>query len=1198
VIHATALLRDGQSKALDGVPVTAILTRPDGVEYSRHLSNGGMAGGHVFTLPLATSVPRGVWRLALFADLDAPALASERVLVEDFVPERIDYDLTLPEGLLRPQDVPRLEIEARYLFGAPGADLPVEGEVRIRSVDRLADFPGYRFGRYDAETTRYTDGFGSLRTDEQGKVGIALPLTAGSDDLRPRQASVTVRIAEGSGRPVERRIDREVAPGGPLVGLKPLFDGVVAEGTNAAFSIISLGKDLKPVPMEVSWTLNRVTTRYQWYRLYGNWNWERFTTRKAVARGSATLGKAPVEIEAPVDWGRYELVVERSDGTYTASSVDFYSGWYAPADTSSTPDTLELSLDQPGYKIGDTAQLRLVPRYAGKALITVLSNRVIHMQAVNVSEGENLIDLAVTEDWGAGAYVTASVIRPMDVSAGQNPARALGLAHAAIDPGARKLAVTIKAPEHSAPRGPLEAVVKVDGVADGQEAWVTVAAVDVGILNLTSFKSPDPADHYFGQRRLGVDIRDVYGRLIDGLDGAMGNVRSGGDAGASMRMDSPPPTEDLVAFFSGPVAVENGQAKVRFDIPEFNGTVRLMAVAWSPTAVGGDDADVLVRDPVVVTASLPRFLSPGDTSRMLLEIVHTEGPAGTMPLEVTADGLTLGANLPGAVTLTEKGTARVVVPVSASDVGDHSLTVALTTPDGQRLEKTLAIGVRVNDPETSVTRRFSLAAGATFTMDQDVFAGFRMDSAEAVLSAGPLGQLDAPGMIAALNRYPYGCTEQVTSQAMPMLYLSSVATAMGIGGQPKIDTFVDRAITKVLTRQSSNGSFGLWRAESGDFWLDAYVTDFLSRARVSGYQVPHLAMRNALDNLRNRVAYAADFDDGGEEIAYALMVLAREGQANMGDLRYYADQKADAFGTVLAQAQLGAALATYGDQTRADLMFARAARRVVASFGTQEAPVLRADYGSTLRDTAGLLSLAVASGSSAVNTEVLTRRLGDPGRPLSTQEQTWTLLAAHAMVRDPALSGLTVDGAPVAGPFVKRLDGADLTPMRITNTSSVPTDVTLTTLGVPLTPEPAGGYGYAIERAYYDMDGKPVEGALKMGSRMVVVLTVRPAEKTGARLMVNDPLPAGFEIDNPNLLRSGDIRALDWLKPNSAEHSEFRTDRFLAAINWRGDKPFRLAYIVRAVSPGNFHHPAASVEDMYRPQYRARTDTGRAVIAE
>jgi hypothetical protein len=178
-------------------------------------------------------------------------------------------------------------------------------------------------------------------------------------------------------------------------------------------------------------------------------------------------------------------------------------------------------------------------------------------------------------------------------------------------------------------------------------------------------------------------------------------------------------------------------------------------------------------------------------------------------------------------------------------------------------------------------------------------------------------------------------------------------------------------------------------------------------------------------------------------------------------------------------------------------------------------------------------------------------------------------------------------------------DGLDLQPLTVTNTSSQPTQITLTTEGVPAGATEARGYGYRIKRSYYTVEGEQVDlSSVKTGDRLVTVLSIYPAEKGGARLMVNDPLPAGFEIDNPNLLRQGDIRGMEWLDPVEGEHSEFRADRFLTAVNWRSDQPFDLAYIVRAISPGEFNHPAAVVEDMYRPEYRANTASGRLVIAQ
>ncbi|MCM2562582.1 alpha-2-macroglobulin family protein [Lutimaribacter sp. EGI FJ00015] len=1193
VIHATALARDGQAQAITGLPLTAILTRPDGVEYSRHLSAEDVAGGHVFALPVAASAPRGSWSLDIKADPDAPALASTSVLVEDFLPERIEFDLALPDGPLSPRAVGAVTIDARYLFGAPAADLGVTGTMHIMPSRSRDAHPGYLFGRHDDPFRGRSTSIGDARTDAQGRARLSLEFPDTQDYTGPSSARLDVSVTEGSGRPVERSITRELAAANPMIGIRPGFDDVLPQGAAATFSLIATNEALP-----VEWSLNRVVTRYQWYSQNGDWRWEPVTDRTRVAEGTTTLSEAPTTISAPVDWGRYELVVESAQGAYTASSVDFHAGWYAPANPATTPDMLEVSLDKPGYAPGETAQLRVVPRASGKALITVMSNRLISMQAVELAEGENLIDLPVTDDWGAGVYVAAQAIRPMDMAAGRNPARALGLAHASVDPGDKLLQVSIDAPERADPRGPLRAAVHIDGLAEGETAHVTLAAVDVGILNLTRFDAPDPAGHYFGQRRLGVEIRDVYGRLIDGLNGALGQVRSGGDAGSRMQMQSPPPTEHLVAYFTGPVTVDaEGRAQVAFDLPDFNGTVRLMAVAWSPRAVGQAQADVVVADPVVVTASLPRFLAPGDDSRMLLEIVHANGPVGRMGLDVTADGLTLDAgSIPSEVELAAQGKATLSVPITAGEVGDHSLRVALTTPDGRQLVKTLTLGVRANDPPVSQTRQVALDPGQTLSFDADVLANFRPGTGQAVLSAGPLAQLDVPGLMAQLDRYPYGCTEQVASQALPLLYLSSVADPLGLGDGARIDVRIAQAVERILTRQSSSGAFGLWRADSGDFWLDAYVTDFLSRARARGHDVPDVAFRAALDNLRNRVNYAPDFDQGGEALAYALHVLAREGAAAMGDLRYYADEKAQAFATPLAAAQLGAALAAYGDQTRADAMFGVAARKMAPRLGTDTAPVWRSDYGTNLRDAAGLLALASEAGSTMIDRPALAAHLGRNTAGMSTQEAAWTLMAARALVDDPA-NGLLLNGQPAPDLLVRRFAQDLGQPLSLANEGDAPVRVTLTTLGVPAQPEPAGGYGYSITRSYYDLDGAQIDPArVAAGTRMVAVLQITPFQETGARLIVDDPLPAGFEIDNPNLLRSGDIRGLDWLEPAGAEHSEFRADRFVAAVDWRSPDPFRLAYILRATTPGRYHHPAATVEDMYRPQYRARTDTGAVQV--
>lgn len=1208
-VFATILARDERAEALSGLPLTAIVKRPDGVEFSRALLDDQGAGGRVLTLALPNAAQRGAWNIQIHTDPDKPALVAQKFLVEDLIPERIDFDLTFETAPVSVDGTPRLAIDAKYLYGAPAGGLGIEIETRVSPAPGFEGYKDYRFGSHEDYVPNRTEFTGDAITDPDGFAQIDLMLPSGLSTSKPLKIDAIVRIREGSGRPVERQISQPMMPGGTLIGIKPLFDDVAPENAAVGFDVLAIDRALNQTALpRVAWVINRVRTRYQWYESYGNWNYEPVTTRTRVANGEIALGTdGPTRIEAGVEWGRYELKLETIDGEHLAASTEFWAGWYAPVSATDTPDTLEIGLDRDGYAIGDKAQVRIVPRHAGIALVSVMSNRLIAMKAVPVTAGENIIALDVTEEWGAGAYVSASVIRPMDVAAGHNPARAIGLSWAAVDPGDHQLSARFtNAPEVS-PRATMTAELEVTGARSGEQVYATIAAVDVGILNLTGFKSPDPSGHYFGQRKLGMELRDVYGRLIDGLMGDPGQMRSGGDGPLADKLQSPPPTDELVAYFSGPLMVgADGKVTAEFDVPEFNGTIRLMAVVWSETGVGQAAMDVLARDPIVLTASLPRFLAPYDESRMLLEIAHASGPEGLVEVDLRAtSGLYIDTSaIPSRLRFTKNERKVFEVPINAPVGGDPEITVTMTIPDGSVLTKTLTLPVRANDPEIARTQRVSLADGDTFTLDKNVFAGLMPGTGRATLAVGPLARFDAPGLLSALDRYPYGCTEQITSKALPLLYFESVADAMGLSVQRNITTRVNQAIAEVLSNQASNGSFGLWRPESGDLWLDSYVSDFLSRARGKGFVIPAQAFRLAMDNLRNRVNYASDFENGGTDIAYALMVLAREGAANIGDMRYYADTKSNDFRTPLALAQLGTALAYYGDQRRADKMFREAGARLEAARNQKEDHVWRSDYGTHLRDTAAVLTLAVEAGTEVLDQTRLANRitpetLGDITR--STQENMWSLMAANALIDDLETGAFLMNGKPVEGPLVEVLDartGADRS-VEVLNQSGKSAETILTTFGIPEDPEPASGNGYTIDRFYFTMDGKPITPErLALNERLVVVVKVTPQRYSEARLIVNDPLPAGLEIDNPNLLRSGDVSALDWIKLNvDPRNVEFRSERFIAAVDWSSKEPFQLAYIVRAISPGSFHHPAAAVEDMYRPQFRARTGVGRVNIA-
>ncbi len=1205
-VNATVLARDADARALENLPLTAVILRPDGVEATRLPATPAGAGGSVVAWAIPGNAPRGTWRMELRTEADGPALATARLLVEDFLPERIDFTPHLPEGPAKAGDRLDLTLAAHWLFGAPAANLPVEGTLRLSPTRELAGFDGYVFGRQDDETAPVTDSLPAGTTDAQGNYQTRIELPA-AETLGPRPvaAEVVLDIREGAGRPVERSETRVVMPEAPVIGIKPLFEGdTVAEGSEARFALVAVGPDLKPAAAPVRWVLNRIDTDYQWYSLDGQWNWEAITTRSRVNEGVAEPGAAPAEISAPVEWGQYELVAEPASGQGGQSSTQFYAGWGAVANSGTeTPDRLQVVLDRPAYRSGDTARVTVEAASDGLGLVSVLSNRLVSLQTVALKAGENRLDLPVTDDWGAGVYVTVSAIRPLgEAKAGNRaPVRALGLAHAAVDPGDRKLAASLQAPAEARPRGMVPVTLKVEGAA-GETVQATVAAVDQGILNLTRFQPPNPSDHYFGQRRLGVGLRDLYGRLILSSGAPDGALREGGDA-MSGNAEAPPPTEKLMSWFSGPVTVgADGTATIDVPVGDFNGEVRVMAVVWSGKGVGQADASILVRDPVVMTVTAPAFLAPGDRAQVGLRLTHASGPAGEVRLAVEqTGGPALTTALPkDSVTLAEKAEAQVQMPVEAGDaLGNANLRLTLTTPDGQALSKDITIPVALNEADIQRQDRLVVEPGQSVTLPASLTENM-LPGALLTASVGPYARLDVAGALARLSRYPYGCTEQLTSGALPLLYLPSLAALEGVDGGDSAGQ-VQKAITQILTRQGSNGGFGLWSADSGDLWLEAYVTDFLSRARAAGHQVPDTAFKLAIDNLRNRANYATEPGAASAEenaaLAYALAVLARERAATVGDLRYYADTAAGSFSTPMGAANLGAALASYGDQGRADRMFTQA--RNLLNLGAPEPQVFRSDYGTRLRDATAVLALAAEAKSEAVDQTGLTTQVAqrialaeEDGRSLSTQESLWTVMAAQAL--SGSTPPVTLNGVALTRP-VTGLPDADAA---IANTGDRALEVTLTATGKPAGPVAAGGKGYGISRNYYSIEGEPLDPAdLTQGTRMVVELRIAPQAEGGGRLIVADPLPAGWEIDNPNLLRAGDVSALDWLEgETSADMTEFRADRFAAALTWTSAEPFRLVYIARAVTPGSFRHPAASVEDMYRPEFRAWSDSGTVTV--
>lgn len=1205
--YVTTLLRDPRGVAVTGMPLTLVVRRPDGMEYRRQVVQDQGAGGRALSVPLLSGAPVGTWRVQAYSDPKRPAIGEVTFLVEDYVPERLAIELAPKEKAITSGQNAEIDVDVRYLYGAPGADLTVSGDIAIRRAkgSAIPGFEGYTVGLTDEAIEPMRTEFESDTTNEEGKVTLSIPVKEPETNV-PMEAEFQISAAETGGRAVTRTIVMPILPKGNAVGIKALFnENEIGNGDTAKFAVIlATGQGKRLARSGLKWQLSRITRNYQWFFKDGRWAYEGIKISRRVADGEiATSETAVAEIVAKVGWGNYRLEVRASGADDAESALDFTVGYVADA-KADTPDVLEVSLDKSGYAAGETMQVRLNSRFTGKATLAVISDRVAHIETIDVAEGGKTVSLKVGEDWGAGAYLVAMAHRPLDEAAKRMPGRALGLAWFGIGREARKIGVALNAPPQMRPRQAMKLPITLSNLKAGEEAYVTVAAVDVGILNLTRYKSPNPTGHFFGQRQLSGEMRDLYGYLIDGMQGAKGAIRSGGDAAPEAKGERP--TQEPLARYSGVVKVNaDGTVPIEFEIPAFNGTVRVMAVAWAAGKTGEAEADVIVRDPIVVQPTVPRFLALGDKSQFHIDINNVEGATGDYVLDVDLRG-------PVSVTLDpalrkihlEKGKkVSFALPVIAAGLGTAELDLTLKG-GGESLNQSVRVNVKPSAPSIVDRTVRPLASGQSLEVSSDLLASFVPKSGSVAVSVSPFAALDVPSLLAALDRYPYGCTEQTVSRAMPLLYVNNLATMESLALDENANKRIEAAIERVLSRQGANGGFGLWSisTDRGDIWLDAFVTDFLTRARERNIAVPQTAFMLALDRLRNKVVNSTEFNaEDRAGIAYALYVLARNGRPVMGDLRYIVDNKLGEFNLPMAKAQLGAALALLGDRGRADTAYASALEALQT---TKETLTYRSDYGSLLRDGAGVLAL-LAEGNAEKARIARVASIVDQARSAkrytSTQEQNWMVLAAQALSKEAANFRLTVNGAEHRGAFYRNLPEASLAgkPLVIRHDGQGEARVILSVSGIPTTPTPAVNEGYSIQRKIFTLAGEEVApNEIRQNERYLVTLEVDSAPRRGGRLLVVDPLPAGLEIENPKLTGASAEGLSFFSNRTEPDHAESRDDRFVAAFNRHGGEkePIRVGYLVRAVTPGTYVHPAGIVEDMYRPELFGRTAFGALTV--
>jgi len=1249
--NVSVLPRDLDGRMLTPAPLTATIKRPDGrvVQTTLWQPNKDLVGYVERAIDLPLDAQTGSWLLELRVDPASRAPdASWKFQVEEFLPERMKMALTSEQEVLSPDEELTVDVQGDYLYGAPAAGNRLLSTFQVKR-DRFAlaqQWPGFIFGDVADDSRRTFGELPEAALDDKGYAQLEVnPNTAGTHS--PMKVRVSASLLESGGRPVVRSIERSVWPADKLIAVRPQFDSDVArEGAPAGFEVIRVNAQGKVEPLaQAQMRLFREERQYYWrFDDQRGWN-SGYTETEELLDSREIALKDRSQLTVPVKWGRYRLEIADPE-TGETMRYRFYAGWNAQdADSmGNRPDRVQMKLEGVPAKPGDTVKVTLTPPHDGQALVTVEGDRMLWSKWVSVKATGTEVEIPVDKDWKRhDLYVAAAVFRPGSEGDRVTPARALGLAFLPIASADRKLDVKLTAPPKAVPETKTTVRVKVDG-AQGKQATVTLSAVDVGILNINQYATPNPLDYFFGKHRYAPELLDMYGKLIEKMDGTKGKLKWGGDA--AMRGDSKslPKKVKLVDLFSGPVTLNaQGEADIPLDLPDFNGTLRLMAVAFTADNYGSTDTEMVVAAPIVAELNTPRFITPGDQAAIALDVSNLSGSDQKITIKLEAlDPLAIPD---GVRTLTLKDKQRTTLRFNATTTGSYGLGLIRLTVDGQgagkpvHLVRESVLQVQPAYAGERQVRRLRLNPGETNAAQASWVSSYYPDSALVSVTVSNRPPFNVNRLVEGLLAYPYGCTEQTISRALPWVLIDAdVAKQYGLKphSQAERAAQVSNAIARLSGMRNAVGSYNLWGGStSRDVWLTAYAVGFLQDARDKGFEVPEATLDRSRQwlleqvqqtsngfgtwsvNLRRNVE--AGRIDGSDAnilredhrrfagLATAVLALARDKKAPLATVRQLFDNYQERARSPLPLIQLAAAFKLMGDEGRMKSALDAAMTREYG-FPRRDYNAYYdewlGDYGSSVRDYSLAYALANQYGLKHDRLEnlltQLTARLGNRSY-LSTQERMSLLLAARVMGGDkstPWSAALLVNGAR------KELDGgksdqmvsvpaADLANTQIINTGSQSLFVEYDIQGSPtVAPKPRNDV-IQLKRGWYRPDGRPWDGGNLQTGDMLVVWVQASANQVIPDALIEDRVPAGFEVENLNLSQSpemqewtiGGRRVAEAMSDSNIKHREFRDDRYVAAVSL-GRGKVDVFYLVRVVTPGRYAVPSTVAEDMYRPEIR------------
>ena len=1218
--------RDPQLRIPPEFPLTLRVIAPDARVFHEERVTSGANGMAEARLDIPDWAPTGTYQVNLLLDAQT-SIGSLPLRVEDFIPDRMKVDLALrvdgeERKLARPGESLTLDVTAMTLFGPPAAGRDTRAAVNLaRAEVDLPEWKGWSFGDPDEKVAVRGIPLGAQTTDAAGRTSWTIALPRIENYHGWLRADAEVEVTElGGGRSIGGRRSILVSPVTNLVGIRRSGkrDSDYEEPNKPIpFDVVLLDLDGKPV---ASKTTTATIFRRKWRTVLtkdaqGRYRYQSEYDEEPLETRALALAAAADTVSFRVDrHGNYRLQVEdRETGAKSSLLFDVYGWGYAPW-AMSAPEKVTLRLDRDTYSPGDVAKVQVEAPFAGLMLLTLERDKVFRRQWVRLDSNSAVVDVPVDAVLQPNAYVVATLLRPLDSLESHAPARAFGAVPLFVNRASATLAVEVDAPAVMRPRTKLAVRVRVPG--SGPRTMLTVAAVDEGILQITDFATPSPLDFYFQRRRLSVDSHDIWSLLLPEFH-ALAESKTGGDAEVRRKNLNPISVRRVkpVALWSGVLPASSSWRTIELDVPEFNGALRIMAVAAGEKKFGSAEAVTRVRDPIVLSPNLPRFLAPGDEIVVPVQVYNglpeATGASASIDVEAHLSGpvqLAAGSDARQSPSVERGKEALCVFRAQAKDSVGKATFELTGAAAGERVSVKTELAVRPPRPFEVIASGGTVREGSpqTVALTGDFYAG--TTHAKVTVSGLPVAQV-ASGL-SYLLRYPYGCLEQTTSSCFPLLYFADIARELAPDAFGSEDAlyFVNSGIDRIVAMHVSGGGFSYWpggtEAESNP-WASVYATHFLVEARRKDFVVPDRVLDETLGYLA-QVARSGDgpefrrWSSGTKQAvrAYAVYVLALAGRPEKGAMEKLRHEEFDAAQPAALYHVAGAYGLTGNLQMMHDLLPSSVVEGPDAH-DTGRAWSSRARHEAVMLDV-----LATVEPTHRQVAELVGKLLGraDNGRWRSTQENGWAFLALGKVIAN--VGGLDVAGeVSVGGKVVGTFDrngavfsGADDWTGKSVEIRARGKGIAYWSVlheGVPRGAEVRDVTdGLVVTREYRTIDGQPIDlAAIPQGQVVVAKLTLASGSGTVENVVVADLVPAGLEIENPRLMSRGGVRWGRDMPPLPIAYLDIRDDRLLLFTQAEpGERAF--FYTLRAVTQGRFVLPPVKAEAMYDPAVRSIRGAG------